>query len=125
MLESISLLDEMLPPEIDMDDDPESDDEQKNERIAQQKLEAAENRKKLQKMLHTVAPGIDLFRTNLNGENGFKYFNMETLDLEKDFDYARRGKLLGHGFSNERITEMLSDRSVGFILFSLQGICCP
>merc|ERR1719508_529489 len=110
MLESISLLDEMLPPEIDMDDDPESDDEQKNERIAQQKLEAAENRKKLQKMLHTVAPGIDLFRTNLNGENGFKYFNMGTLDLEKDFDYARRGKLLGHGFSNERITEMLSDR---------------
>ena len=116
MLESISLLEEMLPPEIDMDDDPESDDEQKNERIAQQKLEAAENRKKLQKMLHTVAPGIDLFRTNLNGENGLKYFNMETLDLEKDFDYARRGKLLGHGFSNERITEMLSDRSVEFIM---------
>merc|ERR1712096_133774 len=75
MLETMSLLDEMLPPEIDMDDDPESDDEQKNDRIAQQKLEAAENRKKL----HTVAPGIYLFRTNLNGKNGFKYFNMETL----------------------------------------------
>ena len=110
MFEGISLLDEMLPPEIDMDDDPESDDEEKNARILQQKLEAAENRKKLQKMLHTVAPGIDLFRTNSSGENGFKFFNMETLDLEKDFDYARRGKLLGHGFSNQRITEMLTDR---------------
>ena len=32
------------------------------------------------------------------------------IGLEKDFDYARRGKLLGHGFSNERITEMLTDR---------------
>jgi len=110
MFEGISLLDEMLPPEIDMDDDPESDDEEKNARILQQKQEAAENRKKLQKMLHTVAPGIDLFRTNSSGENGFKFFNMETLDLEKDFDYARRGKLLGHGFSNQRITEMLTDR---------------
>ena len=110
MFEGISLLDEMLPPEIDMDDDPESDDEEKNARILQQKQEAAENRKKLQKMLHTVAPGIDLFRTNSSGENGFKFFNMETLDLEKDFDYARRGKLLGHGFSNQRISEMLTDR---------------
>ena len=48
MLEGISLLDEMLPPEIDMDDDPESGDEEKNERLLQQKQEAAENRKKLQ-----------------------------------------------------------------------------
>ena len=110
MLEGISLLDEMLPPEIDMDDDPESDEEEKNARLLQQKQEAAENKKKLQKMLHTVAPGIDLFRTNSSGENGFKFFNMETLDLEKDFDYGRRGKLLGHGFSNERINEMLTDR---------------
>ena len=111
MLEGMSLLDKILPPEIEMDDDdPETDDEEKDEKLAQQKQEAAENRKKLQKMLHTVAPGIDLFRTNSSGENGFKYFNMETLDLEKDFDYARRGKLLGHGFSNERITEMLTDR---------------
>ena len=61
-------------------------------------------------MLHTVAPGIDLFRTIRDGENGFKFFSMETLDLEKDFDYARRGKLLGHGFSNQRVTEMLTDR---------------
>ena len=111
MLEGLSLLDEMLPPEIDMDDDdPESDDEEKKQKLERQKQEAAENRKKLQKMLHTVAPGIDLFRTNSSGENGFKYFSLETLDLEKDFDYARRGKLLGHGFSNDRITEMLSDR---------------
>ena len=57
MLEGMSLLDEILPPEIEMDDDdPETDDEEKDEKLAQQKQEAAENRKKLQKMLHTVAP---------------------------------------------------------------------
>ena len=123
MLEGISLLDEMLPPEIDMDDDPESDDEEKNERLLQQKQEAAENRKKLQKMLHTVAPGIDLFRTIVDGENGFKFFSMETLDLEKDFDYARRGKLLGHGFSNQRVTEMLTDR-LEFVCHLMPRVFC-
>ena len=109
--EGISLIDEIIPPDIDMDEDEESEDEEESERKREEKQKAAaENRRKLQKMLHTVAPGIDLFRTNSTGKNGFRFFTMESLDLEKDFEYSRRSKLLGHGFSNDRITEMLTDR---------------
>jgi len=111
--ESMSLLDEIMPPPPEIDlvfEDPDSDEEEKNEKLQKQKQEALENKKKLQKMLHTVAPGVDLFRQNAEEENGFRYFNMDSLDLEKDFDYGRRGKLLGHGFTNDRVTEMLGDR---------------
>lgn len=37
-------------------------------------------------------------------------YNLETLSLEKDFAYGRRGKLKGHGYSDEHIDEILSDK---------------
>ena len=40
----------------------------------------------------------------------FKYFCLESLNLETDFNYSRRPKLLGHGFTNARLDEMFSDR---------------
>jgi len=112
--EAYSILDEVLPPDIDMDFD-EDEEKKKTDRLNQQKADAAESRKKLQKMLHTVPPGINLFLGVKDPEdmdvihNGFKYFTFESLSLEKDFDYKRRSKLEEHGFSQERITDMLTD----------------
>jgi hypothetical protein len=77
--------------------------------------QAAENRRKLQRLLHGSAPGIDLFPLPVppgpeGGGNRFKYFSLETLDLERDFGYSRRARLVGHGFSDARVTDMLTDR---------------
>ena len=38
------------------------------------------------------------------------FFNVDTLSLEKDFAYGRRGRLKGHGYSDELIDEILSDK---------------
>lgn len=89
---------------LDLDD---SDDEELKEDAA-----LAEKRKKdlEAKKLHEkldFPPGINLFP----GEtNGFKYFTLESLNLEKDFSYTRRGKLKGHGFTDEKIDLIFSDR---------------
>lgn len=107
------LLDDIFPLSIEMDDDDdESDDEaeRRRRRTDAKKAEAASNKKKRLKILHTVAPGIDLFMGERPGENGFKYFGMADLDLERDFNYSRRSKLVSHGFSEDRISEMLTDR---------------
>ena len=65
---------------------------------------------RLLRMLSLTAPGIDLFPTTDNADNRFCFFSLDGLSLEKDCEYTRRGKLLGHGFSNERLDTILSDR---------------
>ena len=67
-------------------------------------------------LLNTAAPGINLFNTrqkNHNGESSedhnLLFFSLETLSLERDFGYSRRGKLLGHGFTNEELDSILGD----------------
>ena len=106
-------LDFLLMPELMNDKDSDEDDEENDadEIISEAKiLEDENNKRKLQNLLHSVPPGIDLFRQNSDKENGFKYFTLESLSIETDLDYSRRPKLLGHGFTNERLDEMFSDR---------------
>ena len=40
--------------------------------MEEKKKEAGESRRKLQKLLHSNAPGIDLFLPDEKGENGFR-----------------------------------------------------
>lgn len=54
-------------------------------------------------------PGLNLF-TKIKDSSGFKHFNLEDLSLERDFEYSRRGKLKGHGFSDQTIQDILSDK---------------
>jgi len=113
---ALALADEYLPPDIDGDldegdeGDEVSDEESEKRRMEEKKKEAGESRRKLQKLLHSNAPGIDLFLPDEKGENGFRYFCMESLDIEKDFGYSRRSKLHEHGFTDLRVTDMLTDR---------------
>ena len=51
----------------------------------------------------------------------FKYFCLESLNLETDFNYSRRPKLLGHWFTNARLDEMFSDR---FCLMKCPDLKC-
>lgn len=76
---ALALADEYLPPDIDigdMDDEDEgdegSDEESEKKRMEEKKKEAGESRRKLQKLLHSQAPGIDLFQPDEKGENGFR-----------------------------------------------------
>ena len=76
---ALALADEYLPPDIegDMDDDGDegdevSDEESEKRRLEEKKKEAGESRRKLQKLLHSNAPGIDLFLPDEKGENGFR-----------------------------------------------------
>ena len=119
----------------DEDDDEELNTEQREKQSAkldEEKRLELEKKKKLQRRLHSIPPGIDLFRFVMNHyhsnliyilnfqklyfrqnskqENVFKYFCLESLNLETDFNYSRRPKLLGHGFTNARLDEMFSDR---------------
>lgn len=65
-------------------------------------------------LLNTAAPGINLFNTGQE-ENGksskqnLRFFSLDSLSLEADFGYARRGKLLGHGFTNSELDSILGD----------------
>ena len=70
------------------------------------------NKKKLENafLQSSVPPGINLFRSKKINENSFQYFSMDTLNLETDFGYSRRPKLLDHGFSVETVEEIFSDR---------------
>ena len=76
---ALALADEYLPPDIDgdMDDGDEgdegSDEESEKRRMEEKKKEAGESRRKLQKLLHSSAPGIDLFLPDEKGENGFRW----------------------------------------------------
>jgi len=98
---------------IDEDDDDEDDDENSSKADDKENVDEAvkiAEQRKLENSLYSPPPGVDLFKKNSRNENGFKYFTLESLNLESDLDYSRRKKLLGHGFSEERINEMLSDR---------------
>ena len=82
---ALALVDEYLPPDIDgdMDDgddgDEGSDEESEKRRIEAKKKEAGESRRKLQKLLHSSAPGIDLFLPDEKGENGFRWADEQSL----------------------------------------------
>ena len=66
-------------------------------------------------LLNTAAPGINLFnaRQEKTGGESVKhnllFFSLHSLSLEADFGYTRRGKLLGHGFTNEELDSILGD----------------
>jgi len=114
---ALALADEYLHPDLDdidmedgADDEGSDDEEAEKRRTEEKKREAGEHRRKLQKSLHSQAPGIDLFLPDEKGENGLRYFHLESLDIERDFGYSRRSKLHDHGFSDSRVTDMLTDR---------------
>jgi len=98
---------DMLEP-LDNSDD-EEDEEEKKAREDKKKEDDMVRRDKMIKMLNMVAPGVDMFPPSEEG-NGFLYFSLETLDLETDLGYTRRAKLLGHGFTNDQLDSILSDR---------------
>ena len=105
-----------LPESLDDDDDESNVESQTSKNEEDVRLEL-EKRRNFQRLLHSVPPGIDLFRQNENKENGFKLFTLESLSLETDCGYTRRPKLLGHGFSNARLDDMFSDRfSLCFVI---------
>ena len=85
---ALALADEYLPLDIDgdMDDGDEGDDvsdeESEKRRMEEKKKEAGESRRKLQKLLHSNAPGIDLFLPDEKGENGFRQKADECKDWE-------------------------------------------
>ena len=66
-------------------------------------------------LLNTAAPGINLFNArqpeNQEERHNLLFFSLGSLSLEADFGYARRGKLLGHGFTNEELDSILGDPS--------------
>ena len=82
----------------------EDDRDKENEKRKESNLESITKRENIIKMLSLAAPGLNLFPGKKEeSENKFLFFNLETLNLEKDCEYTRRGKLLGHGFTNERL----------------------
>jgi len=103
---------DMIQPIADSDDENEEEDEEKLAKEEKRKMEEKARREKMVKMLNMVAPGIDLFPPSEDDgtDNGFLYFSLETLNLETDLSYTRRGKLLGHGFTNSELDTILSDR---------------
>ena len=70
-----------------------------------------EKREKLVRILSHAPPGIDLFPLQSGRDcNGFLYFSQDSLSLERDFRYSRRGVLLGHGMTPDRVEEILTSR---------------
>ena len=109
-----SLLNQILLNNLDIDseeDEEEPNEGEETEERSQERL-VEENRKKLDASLHlSIPPGINLFRSKKSpAENSFRYFSLETLSLETDFGYSRRPQLLEHGFSEDTINEIFSDR---------------
>ena len=109
-----NLLNQILLNNLDLDDEEEEDnpgESEDTEESSRQRL-IEENRRKQDASLHlSIPPGINLFRSKKNpAENSFRYFTLETLNIEKDFGYKRRPELLEHGFSEDTINEIFSDR---------------
>ena len=97
--------------EDDSDDEAEDDRDKENEKRKESNLESITKRENIIKMLSLAAPGLNLFPGKKEeSENKFLFFNLETLNLEKDCEYTRRGKLLGHGFTNERLDNIFKSR---------------
>ena len=99
---------------LDMLDLNEFDEEEEKDLLydkskVEDDLEVAVKREKLIKIMSGTPPGINLFPTPCGAEIGFQYFTLESLNLEKDFGYGRRGILLGHGLQKEKIDALMSD----------------
>lgn len=104
---------------MDSDDSEAEDDHEKVDRDRDAKdAELAGKRERIIEMLSRSAPGLNLFpRSQQEHDNiDLKFFDLKSLSLEKHCDYKRRGKLLGHGFSNEKLNEMFSDRFVFMLI---------
>ena len=95
----------------DEEEEEEPNDGEDTEERSRQRLDE-ENKKKLDASLHlSIPPGINLFQSKKSPEeNSFRYFTLETLNLETDFGYSRRPQLLEHGFSEDTINEIFTDR---------------
>ena len=99
--------------DFDLNDNSSDEDESESGNAGKCDASDVENEHKserLIRMLSLTAPGIDLFPTENSADNRFCYFSLDSLSLERDCEYTRRGKLLGHGFSNERLDKILADR---------------
>ena len=94
----------------DDSDDEDENEREKADRRAASNAELESKKDKIIKLLCSTAPGIDLFPSNTKEENGFLYFDLVSLSLERDLEYTRRGKLLGHGFKNETLDEIFTNR---------------
>ena len=106
------LLNQILLNNLDIDEEEEEDDPDETEEAEERSKQIEENRKKLDASFHlSIPPGINLFRSKKSPtENSFRYFTLETLSLETDFGYSRRPELLEHGFSEDTINEIFTDR---------------
>ena len=108
------LLNQILLNNLDSDEDEEDADQPAEMEDIEEttRKEIEENVKKMNASLHlSIPPGINLFRSKESPEeNSFRYFTLETLNIEKDFGYKRRPELLEHGFSEDTINEIFSDR---------------
>jgi len=97
--------------------DTDSEDEGIKEGRKKKRQEASEKRRvAIYELLNTSAPGINLFNarqetSSENDKHNLLFFSLDSLSLEADFGYARRGKLLGHGFTNEELDSILGDPS--------------
>jgi len=103
--------------EHNMDDDTDDSDAEYNESketAAAANIQSSNDEDKNRKRdtylsFLSKAPGLNLFNQK-EGRHAFKYFDLESLCLEKDFDYARRANLKGRGFSKQEIDEILGDK---------------
>ena len=102
-----------LLPDLDLghsDLDSSSDEEEAGSRRGEKVDNTEVKRERLIRMLSLMAPGLSFFPAAEKQDYRFSIFNLKSLSLERDCEYTRRGKLLGHGFSNERLDIILSDR---------------
>jgi len=95
--------------------DTDSEDEGIQEGRKKKRQEESEKRRvAMYELLNTAAPGINLFNARqkeTSGKHNLLFFSLDSLSLEADFGYARRGKLLGHGFTNDELDSILGDPS--------------
>ena len=111
-----SLFLDMIDTNNDSDNSEDDEDGERNDGTERSNINEVDNgernanREKIIKMLSLTAPGINLFPVSEDSSNGFCLFTLKTLSLERDLDYSRRGKLLGHGFTNERLDDIFNNR---------------
>ena len=77
-------------------DDSDEDMDKAADTAAERRADEVTRRAKLRERFNVLPPGINLFpddKIQESKSNGYHYFNLDTLDLEKDFSYNRRGQL--------------------------------
>ena len=111
-----SLFLDMIDINNDSDNSEDDEDGERHERTERNNVNEGDseernaNREKIIKMLSLTAPGINMFPLSEDSSNGFYFFTLKTLSLERDLEYSRRGKLLGHGFTNEKLDDIFNNR---------------